>query len=136
MEELAIRRVGVAVDVVAADSSELVLLVRTPRASMAHGALAPGATSTAIAHRSVDELWFVVSGSAEIWRANDQAETVELVESGASLAIPCGTRFQYRTIGHGPFCFVMATIPPWSEDDEAVLVAGKWSRSSPAAGDS
>jgi mannose-6-phosphate isomerase-like protein (cupin superfamily) len=126
MTELEIRRVGQTVDVVAADGSELVLLARTDRASMAHGSLHSGAVSHAIAHRTVDEVWFVVSGAAEVWRANERGESIEIVEAGASLAIPCGTRFQYRTIGSEPFRFIMATIPAWPGDDEAVPTPGIW----------
>ena len=118
--------VGTTVAVVAADASELVLLARTARASMAHGRLPPSVTSNAIVHRSVDEIWFVVSGSAEIWRAGNVEETIDIVKPGASLAIPCGTRFQYRSIGPEPFCFVMTTIPPWPGDGEAVFVGGIW----------
>lgn len=122
----AIKNVGSACDVVAADSSELVLLARTKRASMAHGLLPAGVTSVAIVHRSVDELWFVVSGEAEIWRSNGADQAAETVRAGASLAIPCGTAFQYRTIGAEPFCFIMSTIPSWPGDDEAVPVKGIW----------
>jgi len=127
MSEFTVKRVGSTIDVVAADSSELVLLSRTDRASMAHGLLRPGATSNAMVHRSVDEVWFVVSGSAEIWRANDNGESLEIVDAGTSLAIPCGTRFQYRTVGPEPFRFIMATIPAWPGEDEAVPTAGAWS---------
>jgi mannose-6-phosphate isomerase-like protein (cupin superfamily) len=126
MTELGIRRVGQTVDVVAADGSELVLLARTDRASMAHGSLRSGAVSHAIVHRTVDEVWFVVSGAAEIWRANERGESIEAVDSGASLAIPCGTRFQYRTLGASPFCFIMTTIPAWPGDDEAIPTDGVW----------
>ena len=126
MSDLSVRSVGERVDVVAADASELVLLARTARGSMAHGLLPPGATSKAIVHRTVDELWFVVSGAAEIWRANDEAETVVTVEAGASIAIPQGTRFQYRAAEDEPFRFIMATIPAWPGDDEAVFVSGFW----------
>jgi mannose-6-phosphate isomerase-like protein (cupin superfamily) len=128
MTELDIRRIGPGVDVSAADGSELVLLARTGRASMAHGSLRPGTTSHAIVHRTVDEVWFIVSGCAHIWRSNERGDSIETVESGASLAIPCGTRFQYRTVGAEPFCFIMTTIPAWPGDDEAIPVEGVWSR--------
>lgn len=115
-------------DVVATDSSELVVLCRTDRASMAHGMLRPGATSVAIVHRTVDELWFVVGGRAEIWRANGDDERIVEAAAGASIAIPCGVRFQYRTIGDEPFRFIMATIPAWPGDGEAVPTTGVWPR--------
>lgn len=129
MGDLEVTLLGPACDLVATDSSELTVLARTGRASMAHALLPVGASSIAVVHQTVDEIWFVVGGAAEVWRCNAGEETVETVASGASFAIPCGTKFQYRTIGGEPFCFVMATIPAWPGDGEAIPVEGVWPRS-------
>lgn len=126
MGELDLIRLGAACDLVATDASELTVLARTGRASMAHASLPAGATSIAVVHQTVDELWFVVGGRAEVWRSTGAESTVEPVERGVSFAIPCGTAFQYRSVGDEPFCFVMATIPGWPGDGEAVPVPGCW----------
>ena len=128
MGDLDVKRVGAVCDLVATDTSELTVLACTGRASMAYARLPVGATSIAVVHLTVDEIWIVVGGAAEVWRSNDEMETIETVTSGASFAIPRGTTFQYRTLGDEPFCFVMATIPAWPGDGEAVPVAGIWSR--------
>lgn len=116
-------------DVLAPDGSEIRILAQVPSGGMAHGTLPPGSTSLAIRHRTVAEIWFVLSGSAEIWRRSGSAESVETVRPGQSLTIPTGTSFQFRTAGPEPFRFIMCTMPPWPGPEEAVLVDGKWKAS-------
>lgn len=117
--------------VTAPDGSDVRVLVAVPRGSMAHFQLGPGRTSAAVEHRSVEELWYVVGGRAEMWRRQGAVEEVVLLQAGMSLSIPVGTRFQFRTVGPEPFCAVGTTMPPWPGPDEAVLVEGPW-RASPA----
>lgn len=94
---------------------------------MAHFELAPGQVSRAIVHRTVDEVWYVVAGRGEMWRAdNEGAETVAL-EPGVCLTIPVGTRFQFRATGNAALAAVGVTMPPWPGEDEAVFVPGAWS---------
>ncbi len=57
------RRIGAAPDVVAPDGSEVRLLARGRLGSMAHFTLAPGAVARAVAHRSVEEVWYFVARS-------------------------------------------------------------------------
>lgn len=115
-----------AVDDVAVDGSAIQVLVSTGRGSMAHGTLAVGQTSHAVRHRTVDEMWLVVAGSAEIWCEAGGHESLVTATSGDALTIPLGSSFQYRTVGDTPFEFVMCTTPPWPGDNEAVLVPGPW----------
>ena len=113
-------------DDVAPDTSEIRLLARTTRASMAHGTLPPNGVSLAIRHRHVEEVWFVVSGHAQIWRQLNGQKEVILAGPGASLSIPPGTHFQFRTVGDEPFRFIMCTMPPWPGANEAIRVADHW----------
>ena len=93
---------------------------------MAHGTLLPGRVSLAVEHRSVEEIWYVLSGSAEIWRSNDESDAVVFAKPGTSITIPVGTRFQFRTVGDQPFCFIMCTLPPWPGEGEAIRVPDYW----------
>lgn len=120
------KQLGAAVDAVAPDGSEIRVLLATLRGSMAHGTLPPGGVSLAVKHRTVDEIWYVLAGSAEMWRKQGEWETVELVAAGTSLTIPLGTSFQFRTVGDQPFRFIMCTMPPWPGEGEAALVEGRW----------
>jgi mannose-6-phosphate isomerase-like protein (cupin superfamily) len=112
--------------VLAPDSSEIRLLGRAASASMAHGTLPPGAISLAVKHRTVEEIWYVLSGRAQIWRSLGPEAAVVDVSAGASITIPVGTHFQFRTTGDEPFRFIMCTIPAWPGDAEAVRVPGHW----------
>jgi mannose-6-phosphate isomerase-like protein (cupin superfamily) len=112
--------------VLAPDGSEIRVLSRCGGASMAHGTLPPGRTSLAIRHRTVEEIWYVLGGSGEIWRRLGDRESVEVVAAGQSLTIPAGCEFQFRTVGNEPFTFIMCTLPPWPGADEAVVVQGAW----------
>lgn len=113
-------------DVMAPDGSGIRVLPRLTRGSMAHGTLAPGSTSQAIRHRTVEEIWFILDGQAEIWRQLSDQESIEHVRPGDALTIPLGTAFQFRTIGPVPFQFIMCTMPPWPDADEAIHVPGVW----------
>jgi mannose-6-phosphate isomerase-like protein (cupin superfamily) len=121
------RRLPATRDVVAADGSDVRILLSLRGGSMAHFELAPGQTSKAVTHRTVDEIWFVLSGRGEMWRADSrQPESIVALEAGVCLTLPLGTRFQFRAIGSEPLCAVGITMPPWPGDNEAVLVDGKW----------
>lgn len=113
-------------DVVAPDGSDVRVLAKTERGSMAHFELAPGRASDAIRHRTVDEIWFVLSGRGEIWRKQGGREEIVALEPGVSLTIPVGTHFQFRATGDKALTVVGVTMPPWPGDTEAVPVPGKW----------
>jgi mannose-6-phosphate isomerase-like protein (cupin superfamily) len=125
-DPFSIASIGAEIDVLAPDTSEIRLLSRVAGGSMAHGTLAPGGVSTAIRHRTVEEIWFVLGGSAEIWRRLGDQESTQTIQAGQSLTIPVGTEFQFRTVGPQPFTFIMCTMPPWPGADEAAPVNGKW----------
>jgi mannose-6-phosphate isomerase-like protein (cupin superfamily) len=120
------KRLDADYNVLAPDTSEIRVLCRTARGSTAHGTLPPGGVALAIVHRTVDEIWYVLSGRAEIWRKQGDREEVIAAGPGTSLTIPVGTHFQFRTVSDEPFRFLMCTIPPWPGDEEAVRVPDHW----------
>ncbi len=112
--------------VTAPDGSDVRVLLRLDGGSMAHFELAPGRCSQAVRHRTVEELWYVVGGEAEMWRCQDACESVVRLVAGTCLSIPVGTSFQFRTTGAEPFTAVGVTMPPWPGMDEADVVPGPW----------
>ena len=120
------KRLGSTPDAIAPDGSEVRLLCGTARGSVAHFTLPPGAVSRAVAHRSVEEVWFFVSGRGQMWRRLDAREEIVEVEHGVSITIPVGTHFQFRADPHGPLVAVGMTMPPWPGDGEAYAVEGRW----------
>lgn len=120
------KRLSPSCDVRAPDGSEVRLLLGLKGGSMAHFRLPPGEVSSAVAHRTVEEIWFVVAGAGELWRSLGGCdETVEL-SAGVSATIPMGTRFQFRACGEDALEIVAITMPPWPGAGEAVPVPGPW----------
>ena len=113
-------------DAIAPDGSEIRLLSETSRGSMVHCTLNPGDVSVAVAHRTVDEVWYFLEGTGQVWRRHGDNERVVDVAPGASLSIPVGAHFQFKTTGDRPLRFVIVTMPPWPGQDEAYPVEDFW----------
>jgi mannose-6-phosphate isomerase-like protein (cupin superfamily) len=124
--EPTIRRLPGEHDVLAPDGSEVRLLAACLRGSMAHFRLAPGQISMAVAHRSVEELWYVLSGEGALWLKTEASEQILPLEPGLSFSIPAGAHFQFRNDGLNRLDIVAVTMPPWPGMDEAVAVTGRW----------
>ena len=143
-------RLPAARDVVAPDGSDVRVLLRLAGGSMAHFELAGGRASRAVVHRSVDEIWYVLSGRGEMWRSQagrrggegrqggegrrggeggpggEGGEEIVALEPGTCLSIPVGTSFQFRSLGDEPLSAVAVTMPPWPGEDETREVSGPW----------
>jgi len=118
-------------DAVAPDGSEVRVLLRLTGGSMAHFELAPHQTSKAVTHRTVEEIWFFLSGRGQMWRRQgDQASVVD-VAPGTCLTIPLGTHFQFRSTSGEPLAAIGVTMPPWPGEGEAVIVKGEWPPTAP-----
>lgn len=116
----------VAADAIAPDGSQVRVLLRSPRGSMAHFQLGPGLVSRSVAHRSVEEIWYVLRGRGEMWRRRlSQEETVPLAP-GACVSIPSGTAFQFRAATSDALAIIAVTMPAWPGDGEAYEVPGPW----------
>jgi len=120
------KRISAAPDVIAADGSEVRVLCQLSRGAMAMFTLMPGAVSKAVAHRTVEEVWYVARGRGRMWRKIEDQEQVTELAPGISLALPTGAHFQFRNDGTQPLEIVAATMPPWPGDREAYFVEGKW----------
>ena len=116
-------------DLVATDGSDVRILLALAGGGMAHFELKPNRTSKAITHRTVEEIWYFLSGHGQMWRSqNGQAAVVD-VYPGVCITIPLGTHFQFRSLGDQPLAAVAVTMPPWPGDGEAVVVTGAWDAS-------
>jgi mannose-6-phosphate isomerase-like protein (cupin superfamily) len=113
-------------DAIAPDGSEVRLLLGLASGGMAHFELGPNQVSKAVTHRTVEEIWFFLSGRGQMWRLHKgQAEIVD-VYSGVCLTIPLGTHFQFRSFGYEPLAAIGVTMPPWPGAGEATIVTGEW----------
>ena len=113
----------------ARDGSEIRVLLRGVRGQLAFCTLAAGQTSAAHRHQTIEEIWHCTSGRGEVWRKRGNKEMVVPFHPGVSLDIPPGTDFQFRNTGNEPLTFVIATMPPWPGNEEAVRVSDHWTTS-------
>ena len=98
--------------------------------SFAHFQLEPGEVSKAVSHATVQEIWYIIGGTGQMWRHQEGHEprTVDL-GPGICLTIPLGTTFQFRADSPDePLQAVAVTMPPWPADsqDEARPEQGCW----------
>lgn len=110
----------------APDGSDVRVLLGLAEGGMAHFALAPGQTSKAVRHKTVEEIWYFLAGQGEMWREQDGNSEVVAVSAGVCLTIPLGTRFQFRSVGDVALSAVGVTMPPWPGEGEAIVVGGPW----------
>lgn len=125
-ERFAVRRLPPDADAIAPDGSRVRILLALGRGSVAHFELPPGQTSVAVAHRTVDEIWFFLQGRGEMWRRLGAREDVVAVDAGVCLTVPVGMHFQFRSAGPEPLTAVGVTMPPWPGKGEAFFVEGPW----------
>jgi mannose-6-phosphate isomerase-like protein (cupin superfamily) len=122
-----IARRALQADTVAPDGSEIRLLAgrehAATRASLCEVTLPAGEVSRPVWHRTVEEIWYVLDGSGEVWRCPPDAEPASVpaveVGPGDSLAVPVTWSFQFRASASASLRFLCYTSPPWPGPDEA-----------------
>jgi mannose-6-phosphate isomerase-like protein (cupin superfamily) len=85
-------------------------------------------------HRSVEEIWFFVSGRGQMWRRRANRDEIVDVYPGVCLTIPLGTHLQFRPFGYEALAAIGVTMPQWPGDEEAVPVTGTWESTFPLRG--
>jgi mannose-6-phosphate isomerase-like protein (cupin superfamily) len=120
------QEIATAALVAAPDGSEVRILCATERGSMISFSLEPGAVSKAVAHKTVEEIWYVIAGRGRLWRRQGDSEEITGLAPGLSLTIPVGAQFQFRNDGDQPLQIAAVTMPPWPGEGEALAVIGAW----------
>ena len=92
------------------------------RSSLCEITLGAEQVSRPVVHRTVEEVWYVLTGTGRVWRCpptggDEDGITCE-VRAGDALAIPLGWRFQFAA-GPGGLSFLCHTTPPWPGAHEA-----------------
>lgn len=75
-------------DAIAPDGSDVRVLLQLGRGSMAHFQLRAGRVSRAVAHHSVDEIWYVLHGQGHMWRRQAEREETVPLRPGTCVSIP------------------------------------------------
>ena len=110
----------------APDGSEVRELSVGRNGGMAHFTMLPGQVSSAVKHKTVEEIWYIFTGQGEMWRSDEDGPRKDALATGVTIVIPVGTSFQFRNTGDGPLEIVGATMPPWPNNQEAVPVDNHW----------
>ncbi len=113
-------------DAIAPDGSKVRVLCQRCRGGLAAFSLAPEAVSRAVAHHTIEEVWYFTAGRGRMWRRLGEHEEIVEVGPGISISIPTGTHFQFRCDGLEPLTAIAVTMPPWPGEGEAFRVEGKW----------
>src|SRR4051794_33047740 len=103
------KTIGAAPDAIAPDGSEVRVLCQLSRGGLAAFTLAPEAVSKAVAHRTIEQVWYFVSGQGRMWRKLGEREEIVEVGPGISISIPTGAHFQFRCDGSEPLIAIGAT---------------------------
>jgi Mannose-6-phosphate isomerase len=111
---------------VAPDGSDVRVLLGLKRGGMAHFELGANQISIAVSHRTVEEIWFFMSGRGQMWRRRKGHSEIVDVYPNTCITIPLGTEFQFRSFGHEPLSAIGVTMPPWPGEDEARIIKGAW----------
>jgi mannose-6-phosphate isomerase-like protein (cupin superfamily) len=120
------KKISTEPDAIAPDGSEVRVLCSLSRGSLAVFSLPPKAVSKAIAHRTVEEVWYIISGYGRMWPKLGRQEGIVEIGPGVSITIPTGTHFQFRCDGLEPLAAIGTTMPPWPGEGEAYGVPGVW----------
>src|SRR3954447_2324908 len=113
----------------APDGSAIRSLLAVQGGSLAYCTLPVGATSKAVVHQTVEEIWYCVAGRGQVWRRGPAEAQIMDLAPGTCLTIPVGTHFQFRTHGADELHLLIATMPPWPGVHEALPVADYWEAS-------
>jgi mannose-6-phosphate isomerase-like protein (cupin superfamily) len=129
MDDIVTKVLGSTHDAIAPDGSEVRFLSVMTRGGMAHFALGPRDVSKAVAHKTIEEIWYFIRGRGRMWRRLGGSEGEGLVVDvfpGVSITIPTGAQFQFRNDGDETLEAIGVTMPPWPGPDEAFPVKGIW----------
>jgi len=113
-------------DHIAPDGSAIRSLLRVRGGSLAYCTLPAGATSKAVVHQTIEEIWYCLAGMGQVWRSGPAEAQITDLAPGTCITIPVGTQFQFRTIGPNELQLLIVTMPPWPGAHEALPVAGYW----------
>lgn len=126
MSEFETKSLPAQADVLAPDGSEVRILCGLSRGGMAQFTLRPRRIARAVMHKSVEEIWYFISGQGRMWRKLGIQEETVGVSAGVSITIPTGAHFQFRSDSDEPLVAVGVTMPPWPGEEEARFVEGIW----------
>jgi mannose-6-phosphate isomerase-like protein (cupin superfamily) len=108
----------------APDGSEIRPLSEVEAGGLSHCTLRAGTTSAPVRHKTIEEVWYVLSGLGDMWRGTEEDEEVVRLHPRRGLTIPTGVAFQFRAIDE--LRILIGTFPRWPGMQEAVPAEPHW----------
>src|SRR3954471_17024465 len=99
METFTTTRLPKAPAAVAPDGTDVRLLLQLKQGSFAHFELAPGRTSFAVAHRTIEEIWFFLAGRGQVWRRNRCRRRQSRSMQASASQFPSGPSSSFVALG-------------------------------------
>lgn len=94
-----------------------------------HCSLPKGGVIQASRHKTVEQIWYVISGEGEMWlKDQDGLETESKLAPGTAITVPLGYAFQFRNTGKKDLEIFIVNTTPWSGDGELIPVENHWPR--------
>lgn len=106
--------------------AEIRHLVRSPQGDLTHAVCHAGAVAPTHHLPELDEMYFVLAGSGEIWRQAAGRSAVTALRPGRWVQMPAGSRFQYRASRHSSLVFLVVVMPGWRPHLFHVVEGGPW----------
>jgi mannose-6-phosphate isomerase-like protein (cupin superfamily) len=92
--------------------------------ALAGGRIEPGARYGVHAHRSIEQLTYVVTGEVEVWSFDaekDAAASVRVKTGEAVVTLP-GESLEFRCVGAAEAWVIFVTAPPYPPDNSDTMV--------------
>ena len=112
---------------IAPDGLEVRVASLTNNGQVSEFRLAPDTTGDAIKHKTVTELWFLVSGHGTVWLGSHNNGEPKVMQAGEYFVVPPETEFQVRNDHLDQWLkFIALTMPSFPGDGEVIKVPGYW----------
>ncbi len=92
--------------------------------ALAGGRIEPGARYGVHAHRSIEQITYVVAGEVEVWSFDAEkgaARSVRVKASEAVVTLP-GESLEFRCVGDEAARVIFMTAPPYPSDNSETVV--------------
>ena len=109
------------------DGSEIRSLPTVNGVETVHCRLPQGGVIHASRHKTVAQLWYVLSGNGDLWlEGSDGKESIISLKNGVSVTVPLGYKFQFRNTGTQNLDILIVNTTKWSGPGELIPVKNRW----------
>lgn len=111
------------------DGSVIRALPGVGQVESVHCTLPKGGVIQASRHKTVSQIWYVLSGTGELWlEPPSHKGQVTPLAAGTAVTVPLGYSFQFRNTGSADLEIFIVNTTPWSGAGELIPVANHWPR--------